>query len=152
MRSFHETIVGSGARSASELASRKRQCGLRPSASRLQEVGSSDVAIGPQRLTLLARPGQPQPAEVAADALGEFLGRALRVRIVEAQPERAAGLAGEQPVEQRGAHVANVQAPGGARRKADGDRHGSGLSREAKVAATYKRRPQELKRGPLLLP
>jgi hypothetical protein len=85
----------------------------------------------PVRLLLLARPVEAEPLQVAFDC-GLVLGLAARpIGVVEAQDEGAAMALGEQPVEQRRAHVSDMQQPGGAGRKTDdgsgGIDHGSRL-------------------------
>src|SRR5258705_6866154 len=64
-------------------------------------------------------PLQPKPAQILEDALLEFLLGPLRIGVLDAQDERAVVAAREQPVEQRGARVADVQLAGGAWREAD---------------------------------
>ena len=59
-----------------------------------------------------AVPMQAEPLHVFANAVGERLGRALGIRIVEAQNELTAGLAHQQPIQQRDAGVADMQVPG----------------------------------------
>src|SRR4029077_1042534 len=83
----------------------------------LELLRRRDAALGARRLALPARPGEPEPFEIPANALGEGFRRALHVGVVEAQPEVAAGLARKQPVEQRRPHVADVKAPRGAWRE-----------------------------------
>ena len=81
------------------------------------------VVRQPVRLLLLARPVEAEPLQVAFDRR-LVLGLAARpVGVVEAQDEGSAMPLGEQPVEQRRAHVSDMQQPGGARRKTD-DRSG----------------------------
>ena len=65
-----------------------------------------------------------EPRQVGFDAVLVFLGRALRIGVVDAQHEPAALGAGEQPVDQAGANVADMQPPGGRRRETDPDGHG----------------------------
>src|SRR5262249_28081885 len=89
----------------------------------LQQLSGRLIARHARGLAFLTLPDQPEPAQVLANALGESFRRSLHVRVVEPQPERAAVLSRKQPVENSRADVADVQAPRGARREADGDRH-----------------------------
>ena len=62
-------------------------------------------------------PLEPQPAQVGEDGRLVRLVRARRVGVVDAQDEAAAVVAGEEPVEERGARRADVQAcPSGSAR------------------------------------
>ena len=84
-----------------------------------QPVAGRVVVRQPVHLPLLARPIEAEPGKVALDR-GFVLGlAALPVGVVEAQDEGAAVPLGEQPIEQRRAHVPHVQEPGRAGRKAD---------------------------------
>ena len=66
-------------------------------------------------------PVEAQPAEALEDA-GHHVGRrALDVGVLDAQDERAAGAAGVQPVEERGARAADVQVAGGGRGEPEAD-------------------------------
>src|SRR5690606_15399473 len=65
-----------------------------------------------------------EPFEIAFYRVGILAFRTLGVRVVEAQDEAPAALPGEQPVEQRRACIADVDAAGGRRREADGNGHG----------------------------
>lgn len=77
-------------------------------ADRDQPVAGGIVVLQPVRLPLLARPIEAKPGKVALDR-GFVLGLvALPVGVVEAQDEGAAVPSGEQPIEQRRAHVAHV--------------------------------------------
>ena len=53
-----------------------------------------------------------QPLQIGLDRLGVFRLRTLEIRVVEAQNERPIAALGEEPVEQRGAGVADMDAPG----------------------------------------
>ena len=57
-------------------------------------------------------PVEPQPAKAVEDRLQGLLDVALPVRVVDAQDELAAVPPREQPVEQGGAHAADVQVTG----------------------------------------
>ena len=110
----------------------------RPSASR--SAGGGRVVVQAGHLAVRARtvpppprrharalvPGDAQPVEAVEDVLLERRGAAGDVRVLEAQDERAAGVPGEQVVEQRGARGADVEGPGRAGRDADADGGGHG--------------------------
>ena len=66
-------------------------------------------------------PGDPQPVQAVEDVLLERLGAPGDVRVLEAQDERAAGMAGEQVVEQRRPRGADVEGAGRAGRDPDAD-------------------------------
>src|SRR5262249_21747802 len=57
-------------------------------------------------------PVEAQPAQVLEHAGFGFPGRSLLIGVLDAENERAALAAREQPVEERGAGVANVQVAG----------------------------------------
>src|SRR3954466_6403362 len=89
-----------------------------------QLVGVRQIKSLPLRLAIGAAaaadvgafvPLEAEPAQVVEDALFRLLGRALDVGVFDAQDERAVVPAREQPVEERGAGVADVQLPGGTR-------------------------------------
>jgi hypothetical protein len=54
-----------------------------------------------------------QPLQIGLDRVGVFRLRTLEISIVEAQNERSIAALGEQPVEQRGAGVADMDDPVG---------------------------------------
>ena len=54
-------------------------------------------------------PRKPEPAQAVEDDVHGFLGVASGVGVFDAQDERAAGVAGVKPVEERGARAANVE-------------------------------------------
>ena len=64
-------------------------------------------------------PIEAEPAHALQDAVNHLRGRALEIGVLNAQDERAAMMAGEQPVEQRGARAAHVQVSGGRGRETD---------------------------------
>ena len=68
-------------------------------------------------------PVEPEPAERLLDLLGRLVDLARGVGVLDAQPELAALVPGEEPVEERRAHVADVEEPGGRRSHADADGH-----------------------------
>jgi hypothetical protein len=59
-------------------------------------------------------PVEPEPAQIAQDGRLRFARRALGIGVFDAQDERAGGAARQQPVEQRGSGVPDVQMAGGA--------------------------------------
>ena len=69
-----------------------------------------------------AIPGQAQPAEAIENVVGELLLAALPIGVFYAQQELATVVTGEQPVENRRAGRADVQAAGGAGGQADANR------------------------------
>ncbi len=93
-------------------------------ASRLpQPVGGRGVAVETLGLPLDPVPGEAEPVQILLDRVDIFLLRSLRVGIVEAQDEGPPGLPRDQPVEQRGAQVADMDVARGRGREA-GDGHG----------------------------
>jgi hypothetical protein len=73
----------------------------------------------PLRLARLPVPVEAEPAEIGLDRLGEFLRRARRIGVVEAENQGAARFPGEEPVDERGTGVAEVETPGRARRETE---------------------------------
>ena len=67
------------------------------------------IARRAQRTGVFRRPRQPQPFEIVANPSGTFR-RTLEIRVVEAQDEGTGVLQRVQPIQRRGAHVADVQA------------------------------------------
>src|SRR6185436_9120726 len=59
-------------------------------------------------------PVESEPAQIVERRALGLLGRARDVGVLDAKDERTARAAGEQPVEERGARVADVQLSGGA--------------------------------------
>jgi hypothetical protein len=86
------------------------------------------IAVEPGRLAFLGIGHHPEPGEIVADRPGEGLGRARGVGIVEPQQEAAAELFRQQPVEEGGAHIADMKAAG-RRRGETGDDHGRRIGR-----------------------
>src|SRR5262249_27919247 len=62
-------------------------------------------------------PVEAQPPKIPNDARVRFCGRALSVRIFDAKDERSVVTASQQPVEDGGAYVSDVQLSRGAWRK-----------------------------------
>ena len=83
----------------------------------------------------LAVPVEPDPAQRLLDLLGRRVDLAARVRVLDAQPELAALVAGEQPVEERGVDASDVEEAGGARCEADDGRHGVRIVRAVFIGA-----------------
>ena len=85
-------------------------------------------------------PGQAQPGQVLLEDGLVFLGRALKVGIVDAQDELAALAARKQPVDERGAHIADMDAASGRGSESDdrGDHGRSGPSGDGKGAFDIK--------------
>jgi hypothetical protein len=94
-------------------------------AGRAQPVERCFIARKARRLRLLGVGSHAQPVEIRADRGREGWGGPGGIGIVHPQQEATAGLAGEQPVQKRGAHIADMKAPGGRWRKT-GDDHGAG--------------------------
>ena len=95
-----------------------RRCRARPSRGRPRRGGrraSNWLIASPSQ----SRPSQRSPSKIAAVASGR---RAGAVGVLDAQQEGAAGVAGVEPVEQRGARAADVQVAGRRRREAGDDR------------------------------
>ena len=72
-------------------------------------------------------PVEAEPAQVGDDARLRLAGRSIGVRVLDAEDIGAALTAREQPVEQRGARVADVKVAGRTRSKSNA--HGSAQSR-----------------------
>ena len=77
------------------------------------------VMSEPLRLARLPVPVEAEPAEVRLDRLRIFLGRARGIGVVEAEDERPARLPCIEPVDERGAGVAEMETPGRARRETE---------------------------------
>ncbi len=107
-----------------------------------QRVERRLVAGEPVRLPLLAIAREPQPAEIAADRVDEFLAAAFGVGIIDPQQEAAARLLGEHPVVERGADVADMKAPGGRRGEACDDGHARADSRGRRAWRAFSRSPR----------
>ena len=86
------------------------------------------VTVGTRELVGgLAVPVELQPLEAVEDGLDGGLGGPLAVGVLDAQDERAAGVAGVKPVEQRRARATDVEVAGGGRREARDDGIGHAL-------------------------
>src|SRR5262249_17905584 len=64
-------------------------------------------------------PVQAEPPQIAKDRVFRLPRGSLGVRVLDAEDERPGGSAGEQPVEEPGPRVADLQLPGRARVKSD---------------------------------
>src|SRR5436309_940765 len=71
----------------------------------------------------LAVPVQSEPAQRVLDLLGRLRDFAARVGVLDSEPELAALVPREEPVEERGPHVADVEEPRRARGHADANGH-----------------------------
>ena len=95
--------------------------------SRRGEAGELPLVIlEALRLPLLAIGLEAQPSQIGADRRDKLVAAALAVGIVDPQQEAAAVLPREQPVVQRRANVADVEAPR-RRRRETGDDGGAGF-------------------------
>ena len=74
-------------------------------------------------------PVEAEPAHALQDAVNHLRGRALEIGVLNAQDERAAMMAGEQPIEQCGAGAAHMQVSGGRGRETDARAGGRGGGR-----------------------
>ena len=68
-----------------------------------------------------AVPVEPEPAQRVLDLLDRLRDLAARVGVLDAEPELAAVVAREEPVEEERAHAADVEEAGRARSHADAD-------------------------------
>jgi len=76
-------------------------------------MGDLGVAVGIRKLfDRFAVPPKAEPAQALEDRADRRFGRALAVGVLHAQPEGAAVMAREQPVEQRGARATDMQEAG----------------------------------------
>jgi hypothetical protein len=77
------------------------------------------LVVGRHPLRLAAHPVRPypKPFQIRLDRVGVFRPRTLQIRVVEAQDERPAVAADEEPVQQSGASVADMDAAGRRRRE-----------------------------------
>ncbi len=110
-----------------------------------------DPAIGAQPLEFLAvnreplgladrRSGvEPEPVEIGNDRLDMLLAAALEIGVVDAQQKPPAALRAKQIIMQRGADIADVQAPGRRRGKAGGDHWPNRVTDSAAAAAISRR-------------
>ncbi len=77
-------------------------------ARRLQPVRRRRIDLQPLRLPRHHVGHDPEPGEILLRRIGEGPPRALRIGIVEAEDEAAAGPAREERVEERGARIADM--------------------------------------------
>ena len=71
----------------------------------------------------VAVPVEPEPAQRVLDLLCRLLHLAVRIRVLDAESELPALVAREQPVEERGPDVPDVEEAGRARSHADANGH-----------------------------
>src|SRR5690606_23666675 len=76
-------------------------------------VGAMPLEVGALEDDVLV-PVEPEPLHAFEDRARRLVGGARLVRVLDAQQELAAELAGEEPVEERGAGAADVEVAGGA--------------------------------------
>ena len=80
----------------------------------------------PLGLALFSIGIEAQPGQIVPDRLDVFLAAAFRVGIVDPQQEPATGLACQHPIMQRGADIADMEAPGRGRGEAGHSRRSGG--------------------------
>ena len=88
---------------------------------RLVEVEAFGLPIRPERSAGVGSlfPIETQPLEVAQDGSLGLPGRPLDIAVFDAEDERAAVAARQQPIKDGGAHIPNVQLPSRARGKSN---------------------------------
>ena len=79
----------------------------------------------------LAVPVEAEPAQRLLDLLGRLGDLAARIGVLDPQPELAALVAGEEPVEERGVDTPDVEEAGRARSEANDGRPWSAVSYES---------------------
>src|SRR5712671_2081541 len=79
---------------------------------------------------------QAEPFQTVEDSIERLFSVARGVGVFDAQYERAAGMARVEPVEQRGAHTANVEEPGRAGSETDTNIHLAHVSKARPWAAS----------------
>ena len=90
---------------------------------RLQALGRRLVEGHALGLAMDAIRRNTEPGEVVRNPVGKGPRRAFAIGVVEAEDETAALASGKQPVEQRRAQIADMNAAGGRRGETDGDGH-----------------------------
>ena len=80
-------------------------------------------------------PVHPEPAHALEEHAQGLVGVALLVRVLDAEDEGAAGVAGVQPVEEGRPRAADVEEPGGAGGEAGSDGHGDAPNRRRRRRA-----------------
>jgi hypothetical protein len=95
---------------------------------RLQPFDRGVVDLETSRLIFGGVWKDAQPVQVIQDGIGELLLRAGNVCVVEALDEPALVVHGEQPVEQRGARIADMDAAGRRWGKTYGNCHERGVA------------------------
>ena len=101
------------------------EAGVEP-AGGLQPLGRRGIERHAVGLAELFIPVEAEPAEILLQRLGIFGLAALGIGVVEAQQHLAAELAGEQPVDQRGAGIADMEVA--RRRGGEAEFHDQGSS------------------------
>ena len=90
----------------------------------LERLGRLTVKRHPLRLPAFQVGDDSEPGEVGLDRISIFAPRSFEVGVVEAQDEATGRSRGEQPIDQRGARVADVNEPGRRGGEADGGNGG----------------------------
>ncbi len=90
---------------------------------RLQLIGGLLVLGEAVRLVGALLPMEPEPSEIILDALLELFGRAGKIGVVDTQEDAAALRDREEPVHQRSAYVADMDASRRGRRETEADGH-----------------------------
>ncbi len=93
------------------------------SAGSLEGVGTLLIDVEAPGLVIAFAPFEPEPLQVDLDQVLVFLGRALQIGVVDAQNEYALVLVRKQPVDERSANIAGVDAAGGRRSETNLDGH-----------------------------
>ena len=96
----------------------------------LQSLNSGIIDVHAPRLIVCGIREDAQPMQIIEDGIGVFLFRAHRIGIVKTLTEAALVLLRKQPVEKRGARVADMDAAGGRWGKTDGNCHERGVADE----------------------
>ena len=93
-------------------------------------VGDAPAVVHPVELEgVRPVPVEAEPAERVLDLVDRLRDLARGVGVLDPQPELPALVAREEPVEERGADVADVEEPGRAGSHADADGHGGSVGR-----------------------
>ena len=96
-------------------------------AGRLQPLDRRVIDLEAPRLIFGGVRKNTQPMQVVEDGVGKFLLRPGNVGVVEALDEAALVVQGEQPVEQSGARIADMDAAGRRRGETNGNCHERGV-------------------------
>ena len=110
-------------------------------------VGDAPAVVEPVELERHRPvPVEPEPAQRVLDLVDGLGDLAARVRVLDAQPELAAVVPREEPVEEERAHAADVEEAGRARSHADADGH-RGAYRSCGAARARLRHPRLRRRA-----